>query len=144
MIWVCPDGQAHFSISFSRKIWYTGTKGRAVSAVKRSKTSLKLGLMTTIVACWLVPIVIVVALAGVLLETSYRKSVQQELDVTAQNAVGQVQMYLQNAIDGSKAVSYDGIIRSAYREYLQEGHSVQLYRNANDYLNQQFSRDELY
>ena len=144
MIWLCPDGQGHFGISFFVKLWYTGAKGRAVSAVKRSKTSLKLGLMTTIVACWLVPIVIVVALAGVLLETSYRKSVQQELDVTAQNAVSQVQMYLQNAIDGSKAVSYDGIIRSAYREYLQEGHSVQLYRTANDYLNQQFSRDELY
>ena len=112
--------------------------------MKKSKTSLKLGLVTTIVICWLVPIVIVVALAGVLLENSYRQSVQQELDVTAENAVGQVQMRLQDAVDSSKAVSYDGIVRSAYREYLREGHSVQLYRTVNDYLNQQFSRDELY
>ena len=117
---------------------------KRVNAVKKSKSSLKLGLMTTIVACWLVPIIIVVALAGVLLESSYRQSVQQELTVTAENAVGQVKMRLQDAIDSSKAVSYDGIVRSAYREYQSEGHSVQLYRTVNDYLSQQFSRDEMY
>lgn len=112
--------------------------------MKRPKVSLKMGLMTTILICWLVPVVIVVALAGVLLGRSYRHSAQQELDVTVKTAVTQVQTRLQDAVDSSKAVSYDGIIRSAYRDYLQKGHGVQLYRTANDYLNQSFSRDELY
>lgn len=110
----------------------------------RPKTSLKVGLMTTIVICWLVPIVIVVTLAALLLGNSYQQSVQQKINVTAENAMGQVQMRLQNAVDDSKMVSYDGIVRSAYREYLQEGHGVQLYRAANDYLNHRFSRDDQY
>lgn len=110
--------------------------------MKKRNISLKLGLMAAIVICWLVPIVIVVAMAGVLLGNSYRQSVQQEIDVTAENAIGQVQVRLQDAVDGSKAVSYDGIVRSAYREYMQEGNYVKLYRTVNDYLSQSFSRDE--
>ena len=113
------------------------------NVIKRN-ISLKLGLMTTIVICWLVPIVIVVALAGILLGNSYRQSVEQEINVTAENAMGQVQMRLQDAIDSSKAVSYDGIVRSAYREYLQEGNNAKLYRTVNDYLSQSFSRDAKY
>lgn len=110
----------------------------------RPRMSLKVGLMTTIVICWLVPILIVVAMAAVLLGSSYQQSVQQKINAAAENAIGQVQMRLQDAVDDSKMVSYDGVVRSSYREYLQEGHGVQLYRAANDYLNQRFSRDEKY
>ena len=76
-----------------------------------------MGLVTTIVICWLVPIIIVVALAGVLLENSYQQSIQQEIDASAENALSQAQMQLERAISDSKAVSYDGIVRSAYRSY---------------------------
>lgn len=100
--------------------------------------------MTTIVICWLVPIVIVVVLAALLLGNNHQQSVRQEINVTAENAVEQVQMRLQDAVDDSKMVSYDGIVRSAYREYLHEGHSVQLFRTANDYLNHRFSRESKY
>lgn len=110
--------------------------------MKRPNTSLKLALMTTVMICWLVPILIVVTLAGVLLGNSYRQSVQQEMEVTANYAMGQVQMRLKNAVEGSKGVSYDGIVRSAYREYLRDGNNAKLYRTVNDYLSQSFSRDE--
>lgn len=55
--------------------------------MKRSKISLKAGLMATIVICWLVPIAIVVVLAGILLGNSYRQSVRQEVEAAAENAV---------------------------------------------------------
>ena len=73
--------------------------------MKKTKTSLRTGFLMTILICWLVPIFIVVALAGVLLNENYRQSVQQEIDGSAANALRLVQMRFEDAIDDSKAVS---------------------------------------
>ena len=100
--------------------------------------------MTTILICWLVPIVIIVTLAGVLFSRNYRNSVQQEIDASTDYALRQVQMQLETAIGDSKAVSYDGIVRSAYRSYQQNSNIATLYRSVNDYLNQSFSRSDQY
>lgn len=110
----------------------------------RPKISLKLGLMMTIVICWLVPIITIVTLAGVLFGDNYRRSVQQEIDASAKYALRQVQLQLEDAVNDSKTLSYDGIVRSAYRSYQQNGDSAALYRSVNDYLNQKFSRSENY
>lgn len=112
--------------------------------MRRGKISLKAGLLATIVICWLAPIVTVVVLAGVLLGNSYRQSVQQEVETAAENAMEQVQTRLQDAINNSKMVSYDGAVRSSYRSYMQEGVGVTLYRAVNDYLTHRFSLDEKY
>ena len=98
----------------------------------------------TILICWLVPIFIVVALAGVLLNENYRQSVQQEIDSSAANALRLVQMRFEDAIDDSKAVSYDGTVRDAYRTWLQNGDSAGLYGTVTDYLSQSFTRGEIY
>ncbi|MBR5261055.1 MAG: hypothetical protein IKV47_02665, partial [Oscillospiraceae bacterium] len=108
------------------------------------RLSLRAGLLTVIVVCWLVPLIIVVTLAGVLLEKSYHSSAQQEIEAGAANAMQQVQMQLENAVNDSKAVSYDGVIRSVYRNYQQDGNIAVLYRSVNDYLAQTFSREMQY
>lgn len=112
--------------------------------MRRGKISLKAGLLTTIVICWLAPIVTVVVLAGLLLGDSYRQSVRQEVETAAENAMEQVQTRLQDAMNNSKMVSYDGAVRSAYRSYMQEGVGVTLYRTVSDYLTHRFSLDEKY
>lgn len=112
--------------------------------MRRGKISLKAGLLTTIVICWLAPIVTVVVLAGILLGNSYRQSVQQEVQTAAENAMEQVQTRLQDAMNNSKMVSYDGTVRSAYRSYMQEGMGITLYRAVSDYLTHRFSLDEKY
>lgn len=114
------------------------------AAGKGRKRSLKMGLITTIVICWLVPIVIVMTVASTLLEHTYRENTLRQTHDTASNAMSQVQMRLQSAINGSKSVSYDGVIRSAYRKYQLDGMVVQLFRSSKDYLTQTFSRDEKY
>ena len=103
-----------------------------------------MGLLTVIVICWLVPLLLVVTLAGVMLEKSYQSSAQQEIEISAENALQQVQMQLENAISDSRAVSYDGVVRSAYRSFLQNQDSAALYRSVNDYLTQNFSRKSQY
>lgn len=112
--------------------------------MQRRKISLKAGLLATIVICWLAPIVTIVLLAGFLLGHSYQQSVRQEMETAAKNAVEQVQMRLEDAVNDSKMVSYDGTVRSSYRSYMQERVGVTLYRAVNDYLTHRFSLDEKY
>lgn len=108
------------------------------------KLSLRFGLVGAILICWLLPILFIVTLAGLLLNNNYRKANQQEIRAEAVNALDQVQMRLEDAIWDSKAVSYSGIVRSAYRSYLQDDNPAQLYRRTNDYLTQNFSRASEY
>jgi len=112
--------------------------------VKKKVPSLRQGLLTVIVICWLVPLIVVVALAGFLLEKSYQNSARQEIHASVKNAMLQVQMQLETAIGDSKAVSYDGVIRSAYHSYQRSEDSAVLYRSVNDYLSQTFSREKQY
>lgn len=112
--------------------------------MKKPKISLKIGTTATILICWLVPIIIIVALAGVMFGNNYRHSIQQEIEASAEYALRQVQIQLEDAINDSKTMSYDGIVRSAYRSYRQNGDSVALFRSVSSYLNQNFSRTERY
>lgn len=97
-----------------------------------------------ILICWLVPILIVVSLAAVVLNRSYLNSVQQEVDAGAENALLLVQMQLEDTVKDSKDVSYSGVVRSAWRGYLQNGDTAALYGEVNNYLSQNFTREKLY
>lgn len=108
------------------------------------KISLRSGLVSAILICWLMPIVIIVTVSGILLHNNDRKSMEQEIHMEAEKALEQVQMHLEDAIWDSKAVSYDGIVRGAYRSFLHDGDSAQLYRSVSDYLSQNFSRESCY
>lgn len=112
--------------------------------MKKPRFSLKMSLITIIAVCWIVPIAIVMLVASTMLERSYRQNTLRELNDTASNAMSQVQLRLQSAINGSKSVSYDGVIRSAYRSYQLDGMGVSLFRASRNYLAQTFSRDEEY
>ena len=68
----------------------------------KPKISLKLGLMMTIVICWLVPIIIIVTLAGVLFGDNYRRSVQQEIAASAEYALRQVRLQLEDVVNDSQ------------------------------------------
>ena len=57
--------------------------------MKNQKRSLKLGLLATIVICWIVPILIIVSLAGILISRSYRQNMRQEVEASAKNALWQ-------------------------------------------------------
>ena len=68
------------------------------------RISLRSGLVSAILICWLMPIVIIVTLSGLLLNNNYQKSIQQEIRSEAENALDQVRMQLEDAIWDSKAV----------------------------------------
>ena len=112
--------------------------------MRKPKISLRTGLATTMVLCWLVPILLLLATFGILLEETYQRSARQELDGTAQFAMLQLKTELESAINDSKSVSYDGVIRSAYRSYRESRNKIALYHSLNDYLRDNFSRSGTY
>ena len=106
--------------------------------------SLRSRLLMTILLCWVVPIVIIVALAGFLLRVNYEQDMTRRLETDAAYTLQQMEAQLETAFTDSKAVSYDGVVRAAYRAWQQDGDKAALYRSINDYLAQSFARQERY
>ena len=111
---------------------------------ERVPGSLREKLAGIMLICWLLPIMIIVTTAGVLLRLNFERNLSTQLETDAVHALQLVEGNLNDVVDASKRVSYDGVVRSAYREYQQSGDSAALYRSVNEYLNQTFSRDEVY
>lgn len=110
---------------------------------KKQPGSLRERMVGMMLICWVLPIMIIVTIAAVLLNANYESNLRTQLETDADHALQQMEGKLNAVFDSSKAVSYDGIVRSAYREFQQNGDSVALYRSVNEYLNQNFSREEM-
>ena len=110
----------------------------------RPMRSLRTRLVTTILLCWVVPVGLIVALAGFLLRRNYENDMTRRLETDAAYTLQQFETHLDTAFTDSKAVSYDGVVRGAYRAWQQDGDKAALYRSVNDYLAQSFGREERY
>lgn len=104
--------------------------------------SLRIRLILTILLCWVLPILTVLNLAWIVLSNNYEESVRNELKTTAENSLKQLEIRLDAVFDASKSVSYDGVVRNSYRLYELNGDNGVLYRTVNEYLGQNFSRDD--
>ena len=104
--------------------------------------SLKWGLMTGLLACWVIPIIAIVVVAGVLLNQNYERSLRESISANVDHAMEQTVLRLSAAVEASKAVSYNGEVREAYRAYQQSNDSQALHNRVMSYFNQNFSRDE--
>ena len=110
--------------------------------VKRQPGSLRTKLLRIILLCWVLPIAIILTAAGALLRSNYERNLRGQLETDAGYVLRQEELLLNAVFESSKAVSYDGAVRSAYRDYLQSGDRTALYRGVSEYLSQTFSRDE--
>ena len=110
--------------------------------VKKQPGSLRTKLLRIILLCWVLPIAIILTVAGILLRSNYERNLRGQLETDAGYVLRQEELLLNAVFESSKAVSYDGAVRSAYRDYLQHGDRTALYRGVSEYLSQAFSRDE--
>ena len=104
--------------------------------------SLRTRLLAAVLLCWILPVLSVMALGGYLLGGSYERSARQELESRAENAVEQLEIRMDALFEASKTVSYDGVVRNAYRLYQRDGDSAALYKTVTEYLNMNFTRNE--
>ena len=110
--------------------------------MKKQPGSLRTKLLRIILLCWVLPIAIILTVAGILLRSNYERNLRGQLETDAGYVLRQEELLLNAVFESSKAVSYDGAVRSAYRDYLQRGDRTALYRGVSEYLSQTFSRDE--
>lgn len=108
----------------------------------KKQLSLRAWFPGAVILLWIIPILIIIISAGMLLSSSMRKAAENELTVRVEDALRQTCMRFSALIDESKAISYDGRIRAAYRTYEADGDKAALYKETSEYLNQRFSRDE--
>ena len=99
-------------------------------------------LLTAVLLCWVLPVLGVMALAGILIGRNYENTSRQDLEGRAINALEQTALRLDTVFEDSKEVSYDGVVRNSYRLYQKDGDKAAFYRTVNDYLNQNFARNE--
>ena len=106
------------------------------------KVSLRYGFPAVLVALWILPIVIIVIISGTILTINIRETGRNELELLANGALEQTEMRIYALLDESKAVSYDGEVTRAYRQYLTDDDAAALYKSSAEYLNRAFLRDE--
>lgn len=104
--------------------------------------SLRDRLLLTILLCWVLPILIVMSIAGILVSSNFEQSRRHAVEAEAENALDQVCLKLERLIEDSKSVSYDGVVRNSYRLYEKSGDEAELYRTVNEYLNQNFTHND--
>lgn len=106
--------------------------------------SLSTVMIILIILCWLIPIAAVSVIFGTLLTRSYEESQQAAIETTVENALWELEIRMTAAMEDSKDVSYDGIVRSSWRTFQLDNDSAALYSKVNEYLSQRFARDEKY
>lgn len=111
---------------------------------KTARYSLRSKFSAALLICWLAPILLIVSLAGFLMNTNFKRSSMQALVSSVDSSMEQVEIRMSKAFESSKAVSYDGVVRSAWRKYQENGSSADLYSSVSEYLNQSFSRDSAF
>lgn len=109
---------------------------------ERRMSSLRTQLIVTVIVCWVMPILLVAASGLFLLSRNYERSMHQELELAGDFAINQSAAHLNTILFESKTVSYDGVVRSAYRTYSIDNDQAALYRSVTNYLKQQFARRE--
>ena len=109
---------------------------------KKQPGSLRGKLLVIILLCWVLPIVIIVTVAGILIRSNYEHNLRAQLETDAAYVLQQTEKQMTEVFEASKAVSYDGVVPNAYREYQQSEDGVALYRAVSEYLSQKFARDE--
>lgn len=109
--------------------------------MKRKKVSLKWGLLTTILLCWIAAVLIVIYTAGVLLSENFERNLENTVRQDSESILSQLQIRISDSMESSKEISYDGIVRSAYRKYRLDGDDIGFYRTVTEYLSASFSRD---
>lgn len=112
--------------------------------MKKSRVSLKWGLLTSILLCWIAAMVTVLSIAGILIDYNFERNLEHTLKSDAEGILKQIEMRMTDCIESSKEVSYDGVVRSAYRSYLKDGDHIALYKTATQYLYDSFSRDIMF
>lgn len=106
------------------------------------KISLKWGLVSIIIFCWILPISIIIIVTGYYITHNINDQIANTLTSSANNSVKIAVNRMDSAISSSRYASYNPTIRDAYSTYHQTKDKVMLYGRITSFLSQQYKYDD--
>ena len=115
---------------------------RSGQARGKRRRSLKLGLLSILDICWVLPVLIILGLSGYFIRNNLEHRIEDTLATSADNALVLCGDRLDSALAACRGINYDGTVRRAWSDYLANANGVRLYETVNGYLSQKYSYDE--
>ena len=104
--------------------------------------SLKHGLIALIGVCWVLPVLLILALSGYFIRNNLQSRIDDTIETSVTNAMNMTKASIDSALAASRAASYDSVIRRAWSQFSEDADGVALYGSVTEYLSQQYSYDE--
>lgn len=104
--------------------------------------SLKHGLIALIAVCWVLPVLLILALSGYFIRNNLQSRIDDTIETSVTNAMNMTKASIDSALAASRAASYDNVIQRAWSQFEQDADGVALYGSVTEYLSQQYSYDE--
>lgn len=99
---------------------------------------LTMGMMRVIILCWFVPFLTFSIALFLYSKTKTDSQIKDTIITSVENAANICDMNIAFAIEQSKQVSYDGVVKRSYEDFLSSGDEVQLYKQISYYLNNRY------
>lgn len=107
-------------------------------AKKKRTMDLKWSMVTLLAACWLVPIILISFIMLFMISGKLNSQVSNTVVTSANKAVQNINMQLDECINASRNASYFSTIGTAYEKYRESGEQQALYDSMTLYLAQQY------
>ena len=104
--------------------------------------SLKHGIIALIAVCWVLPVLLILALSGYFIRNNLQSRIDDTIETSVTNAMNMTKASIDSALAASRAASYDNVIQRAWSQFEQDADGVALYGSVTEYLSQQYSYDE--
>lgn len=107
-------------------------KRKKVKTVK--KKNLTMGMVKLLVVCLLIPFLALSVVLFYFSESKNRKQIEDTVITSLQNAAENSCTSIESLIQESKKVSYDGVVRDSYLEFVNNGDESAMYNTVSRYL----------
>ena len=108
------------------------------NAGPKRRMDLKWSMVTLLLLCWLIPIIIISFVTLFMITGKLNSQVSNTVVTSANKAVQNIDMQLEECINASRNASYFQTISDSYQEYLQTQEQQALYDSMTLYLAQQY------
>ena len=110
----------------------------------RKAPPLKQSMYVVILLCWVLPLIATLLISSYLTQKNTRARIEDTIRSSADHGVSILEERFREAMEDSRAVSYDGIIAQAYQQYQADQDPISLYGATSDYLSNQFAHNSLF
>lgn len=111
-------------------------------SLKGRAFSLKWGLISIIVGCWILPVALLGGVTSYYINNNINSQITDTITSSAENSVKTSLSQLNSIVSSSRYASYNGTIQADYQSYLQTGDSPALYTGIRDFLTKEYKYDD--